>query len=605
MAALLLAGLADGLTVGDAGCFQTDLHAELVLQLGLHHVQMLLTQTADDLLMGLGVVLVAQGGVLFHQAGQCAGDLALVALLGHGDGHEQAGLREHGSRQLHHTVGVAQGVAGLGAHQLCHSADITGNDAVRIHLLLADDGEGLGDLFHVTGAGIGQRFTGGHLAADHPQVAQLAHKGVGHGLEDVCGGGLVHGAVQLHRLAVGILGQRAGFVLRAGQQLVHVEQQHIQRLLVHGAAAEHGGDQAVLDALAHAFHNLLGGKGLAAEELFHQLIVRFGDGFAHGLDQALKTVADVRQVHLDLLAALVLEGLLAEQVDVHGGAVVQLGGHHAGADGGTELDLHILKDLEVVGVFQIALGDENHRSLVVLAGQLERLLGTHGDAAAAGHHHQHALGGTDALILAGLEVEQARGVDQVVLDALVLHRHDRRRQAGLALCFLGVKVRNRGAVLDPAHTLGSARKIDQRLGERGLAAAGMTGNQDIADVVACVFHIGFSLISAARSILSAFVAYFTKIIPHSKRFLNISFEKSRSNACQTSRQCFVQVDIGGAFPAEKASPRCRTQVRCRGCFRCKAYDFMVCCRCRFGGKGVDPKRKAALCPHWFCMFTPE
>ncbi len=26
---------------------------------------------------------------------------------------------------------------------------------------------------------------------------------------------------------------------------------------------------------------------------------------------------------------------------------------------------------------------------------------------------------------------------------------------------------------------------------------------------------------------------------------------------------------------------------------------------RFGGKGVDPKRKAALCPHWFCMFTPE
>ena len=56
----------------------------------------------------------------------------------------------------------------------------------------------------------------------------------------------------------------------------------------------------------------------------------------------------------------------------------------------------------------------------------------------------------------------------------------------------------------------------QMLGERGLAAAGMTGNQDIADVVACVFHIGFSLISAARSILSVFVAYFTKIIPHSK-----------------------------------------------------------------------------------------
>ena len=29
MAALLLAGLTDGLTVSDAGCFQADLHAEL------------------------------------------------------------------------------------------------------------------------------------------------------------------------------------------------------------------------------------------------------------------------------------------------------------------------------------------------------------------------------------------------------------------------------------------------------------------------------------------------------------------------------------------------------------------------------------------------
>ena len=42
-----------------------------------------------------------------------------------------------------------------------------------------------------------------------------------------------------------------------------------------------------------------------------------------------------------------------------------------------------------------------------------------------------------------------------------------------------------------------------------------------------------------------------------------------------------------------------------GCFRCKYAVFVICCKCRFGGKGVDPKRKAALCPHWFCMFTPE
>ena len=80
--------------------------------------------------------MVAQGGVFFHQAGQCAADLALVALLGHSDGHEQAGLREDGGRQLDHAGGVAEGVAGLGADQLCHGADVTGTDALGLGQVL-------------------------------------------------------------------------------------------------------------------------------------------------------------------------------------------------------------------------------------------------------------------------------------------------------------------------------------------------------------------------------------------------------------------------------------------------------------------------------------
>ena len=55
---------------------------------------MLLTQATNDLLVGLGVIDVAQGRIFFHQAGQRAGDLALIALFGHGDCHEQAGQRE-------------------------------------------------------------------------------------------------------------------------------------------------------------------------------------------------------------------------------------------------------------------------------------------------------------------------------------------------------------------------------------------------------------------------------------------------------------------------------------------------------------------------------
>ena len=574
MASLLLAGLADGLAVGDAGSFQTDLHAELVLQLGLDHIQMLLAQTADDLLMGLGVVDVAQGGIFFHQACQCAGDLALVALLGHGNCHEQAGLGEHRRGQLDHAVCIAQGIAGLCAHQLCHCADITGTNAVVFNLLLAKDGQGLRDLFHLAGAGVGQRFACGHLAADDTQIAQLAHKRVGHSLKDVSGSGLVLGAVQLHRLTVGILGQRAGFVLRAGQQLVHIEQQHIQRLHVHGAAAEHGGDQAVLNALAHSLNDLLGGKGFTAEELFHQLIVGLGNGLAHGLDQALEAVADIGQLHLDLLAALILEGFLAEQVDVDRGAVVQFGGHNTGADGGAELDLHLLQDLEVVGIFQVALGDEHHGGLAVLAGQLEGFLRAHGHAAAAGNTHQHTLGSADALILTCLKVEQARRIDQVVLDAFVLHRHHGCRQACLPLCFLRVKVRNRGAVLNTAHTLCCARKIDQCLSQRRFAAAGMACNQDITDVVACVFHIGFSLISAARSILSVFVAYFTKIIPHLKRFLNISFQNLAKTPAKLPGTVLCKLTLGCKTDGlKKQNSRQRVQGRSR------EFSLQICRFC--------------------------
>ena len=76
--------------------------------------------------------------------------------------------------------------------------------------------------------------------------------------------------------------------------------------------------RAVLDALAHSLNDFLGGECLAAEELLHQLVVGLGDSLAHSLDQALEAVADVGQIDLYLLAALILEGLLAEQIDVHG-----------------------------------------------------------------------------------------------------------------------------------------------------------------------------------------------------------------------------------------------------------------------------------------------
>ena len=58
-----------------------------------------------------------------------------------------------------------------------------------------------------------------------------------------------------------------------------------------------------------------------------------------------------------------------------------------------------------------------------------------------------------------------------------------------------------------------------------------------------------------------------------------------------------KLTLGELSPQKKQAPRCRTQVRCRGCFRCKAYDFMVCCRCRFGGDQVLSALQVVMLPY--------
>ena len=72
----------DGFAVGYARNFQRDLNAKLVLQLGNGNFQVLGTQAADDLLLGFGVNGKGNGRIFFDQAGQRAGNLALIALFG-------------------------------------------------------------------------------------------------------------------------------------------------------------------------------------------------------------------------------------------------------------------------------------------------------------------------------------------------------------------------------------------------------------------------------------------------------------------------------------------------------------------------------------------
>ena len=107
MAALGLAALADGFAVGYARNFQRDLNAKLVLQLGNGNFQVLGAQAADDLLLGFGVNGKGNGRIFFDQAGQRAGNLALIALFGNLDSHAVAGNGVAGGGQGDNTGRIA------------------------------------------------------------------------------------------------------------------------------------------------------------------------------------------------------------------------------------------------------------------------------------------------------------------------------------------------------------------------------------------------------------------------------------------------------------------------------------------------------------------
>ena len=68
MPALYLDLFADGFTVGHLRNRQGDVHAEFALELGDDHIQMLLAESGQNLLLGFGIGRIRDGGILFHQA---------------------------------------------------------------------------------------------------------------------------------------------------------------------------------------------------------------------------------------------------------------------------------------------------------------------------------------------------------------------------------------------------------------------------------------------------------------------------------------------------------------------------------------------------------
>ena len=487
MTALLAHLLADLLAVGHPGGIQLRIHTEAALQLADQHINLNVTGAGDHHLVGLGVIHHRKGGIFLVQADQAGANLLVLATGLGGDGAGIAGLGKLHGGQLHNFLRIAEGVAGLDPVHLGDGADIAAGDLLDFLVLLALDGVQAAQLLSFPGGGIVERHIAGDLAGNDLHKGVLAVL-IGDGLEHDGGGGAVGVPGHFHRVLAGLVaGGLVGHLHGAGHQIHNGLQQHLRAKARQSGAAHHGGQGALAHAHLQAVHNLLFGEGFTGEELLHVLL----GGLRHSLHKFVIQLVD--HAHLVLgdgdlhtLAPLVvpyLVGLLVEHINDADGPLVLVpdGGHHR-RDGLAQILPQSLQGGGEVGVLIVLLGHVHDAGLALLLQILPAALGAHTESILGGTHQYAHLGGPDAgLHLAG-KVKVAGGVQNVDLDAIVGHRGHGQRNGNLALNLLRVIIANGVSIRGLAQTVGHAGDIQNTLHERGLAAAAVSQQADVANV---------------------------------------------------------------------------------------------------------------------------
>ena len=460
----------DLLAVRHAGGLELALDTEAALQLGAEDVELDIAGAGENHLVGLGVVDDREGDVLLVQTGETVGDLVVLALRLGGDAHGVAGLRDLDGGKLDLGLRVAHGVAGLPVH-LADGDDVAAAGVLDLGGLLAAHGVQTAELIGVAGARIAQRHIGGQLAADELDEVVLAEL-VGHGLEHETGG-----------RAVGI---DALDLVGCGDIVQNGLQQSLRADAGRTDAAEHGNDAAVLQTGLDAGDKLFLGEGHFLEILLHELLGSTRGGLHKSLAQLLG-LALVGGGDGDL-RSLAAVGLIRDVVHEIDDAGTVGGGDRHGADDAAVLGLQRFKHAEVITVLLIELGDvEGDR----LAGGLEQLpvaLRADGKAVLRGAEDDARLDSAQRGGDFTGEVLEARAVDHVDLLAAEGNGSDSRGDRYLTLDLFRVVVADGVAVVDLALTVDGTGQVEHVLGKGGLAAAAVTEQADIADVLGCVAH---------------------------------------------------------------------------------------------------------------------
>ena len=277
-----------------------------------------------------------------------------------------------------------------------------------------------------------------------------------------------------------------------GEHLHDGVQQHPGAQAAYGGAADHREEGKVLHALAQALEHLGVGEILAGEILVHEFLAGLGDGF---LQSVVKLVQDGLLVFGDFdLNALGLgadlKGALMEHVDDADDLLVGVpdGGGY-GSDILAEALTQGLKGGVVIGVILVGLGDIEQTGELTLFAVFPSLFRPNAHPGLGGADDDRGVGGLKSLHHLAGEVKAARGVQNVDLTAVILHRGDGGGDGGLTADLLGVKVAQGVAVGSVAQTDGAAGDVKHALYEGGLAVARVAQQADVANVLDGIAHV--------------------------------------------------------------------------------------------------------------------
>ena len=250
------------------------------------------------------------------------------------------------------------------------------------------------------------------------------------------------------------------------------ERPHAQEL---GRRAAHdGGNLALEDSLAQTTLDLLLAQSSGVEVLLEQRIValrgRFDELAPVLLDELLHVVR-----YRDLAALTVggrHESLEVEKVDDAAEVLFRADGKMEGKRPGRKVVAHGGDRAVEVGILLVQLVDGYDPRLVRPVAVFPGDLCADGELGGRPDHNDRALRRPQATDHLAREIEEARGVEDVDLVAVVLGEADPEIDRDLLLVFLGLEVHGGGGLVGRAHARDGTRGEQHRLGEGRLAVVG-------------------------------------------------------------------------------------------------------------------------------------